>query len=61
MADTHTTQAQPGFFDRNKGAFAGLTVGIAAPLILVALFLVTYRGYGITEEAPVPQQVYTDF
>ena len=46
---------------RRRGAFAGFAAGVFAPLVLAGLFLVSFRGYGITESAPVPPQVYTNF
>ena len=46
---------------RRRGAFAGFLAGIAVPLLVVGVFIVSLRGYGIMEEAPQPPQVYSDF
>ena len=46
---------------RRRGAFAGFLAGVAVPLIIAGLFLVSFRGYGITESAPIPDQIYTSF
>ena len=46
---------------RRRGAFAGFIVGAAVPLLLVGLFVVSLRGYGITEQPPQPPQVYSNF
>ena len=46
---------------RRRGALAGFATGIFVPLVLVGLVLVSFRGYGIMDEAPAPPQVYTNF
>ncbi|NNJ69167.1 MAG: hypothetical protein HKP54_14145 [Boseongicola sp.] len=46
---------------RRRGAFAGFAAGIAVPLLLVGVFIVSFRGYGIMEEAPQPPQIYSNF
>lgn len=46
---------------RRRGAFAGFLAGVAVPLLLVGVFIVSLRGYGITEDAPQPPQIYTAF
>ena len=46
---------------RRRGAFAGFAAGVFVPLVLAGLFLVSFRGYGITESAPQIPPVYTDF
>ncbi|MBT8459991.1 MAG: hypothetical protein HKP37_05950 [Boseongicola sp.] len=46
---------------RRRGAFAGFLAGVAVPLMLVGLFVVSFRGYGIMEQAPQPPQVYSNF
>ncbi|MDD9976451.1 MAG: hypothetical protein OXQ30_01770 [Boseongicola sp.] len=46
---------------RKRGAIAGFTAGVAVPLMLAGLLLVSFRGYGIMDDAPVPPQVYTSF
>jgi hypothetical protein len=35
--------------------------GVAVPLLVVGVFIVSLRGYGITEEPPQPPQVYSNF
>lgn len=51
----------PDALHRRRGAFAGFAAGVAVPLLLAGLVLVSFRGYGITEDAPTPPQVYTNF
>lgn len=51
----------PDALHRRRGAFAGFLAGVAVPLMLVGLFVVSFRGYGIMEEAPQPPQIYTNF
>ena len=46
---------------RRRGAIAGFIVGVAVPLMLAGLVLVSFRGYGIADTPPVPPQVYTNF
>ena len=46
---------------RRRGALAGFATGVFVPLVLVGLVLVSFRGYGIMDEAPTPPQVYTNF
>ncbi len=46
---------------RRRGAIAGFVSGVAVPLMLAGLIIVSFRGYGITESAPIPEQVYTNF
>lgn len=46
---------------RRRGAFAGFAAGVFVPLVLAGLVLVSFRGYGIMDEAPTPPQVYTNF
>lgn len=48
-------------FQIKRGAFAGFVVGVAVPLMVVGIFTVSLRGYGIADSAPVPPQVYTAF
>ena len=50
-----------GSLPRRRGAFAGFIVGAAVPLLLVGLFIVSLRGYGITEHPPQPPLVYSNF
>lgn len=46
---------------RRRGAIAGFVTGIALPLMLAGLVLVSFRGYGIADEPPQGPQVYTQF
>ena len=46
---------------RRRGAFAGFATGVFVPLVLAGLVLVSFRGYGITEDAPQIQPIYTNF
>jgi hypothetical protein len=46
---------------RRRGAFAGFLAGVAVPLLVVGVFIVSLRGYGIMEDAPQPPQVYSNF
>ncbi|SMX22421.1 hypothetical protein [Boseongicola aestuarii] len=46
---------------RRRGAFAGFLAGVAVPLLVVGVFIVSLRGYGITEEPPQPPQAYSNF
>ena len=46
---------------RRRGAFAGFIAGVFVPLALAGLMLVSFRGYGITEDAPQITPVYTMF
>lgn len=46
---------------RRRGAIAGFVAGVAMPLLLVGLVLVSVRGYGIADTPPTPPQVYTNF
>ena len=46
---------------RRRGAFAGFLAGVAVPLLVVGVFIVSLRGYGIMENAPQPPQVYSNF
>lgn len=46
---------------RRRGAFAGFAAGVFLPLVIAGLFLVSFRGYGIADEPPMPPQVYTNF
>lgn len=52
---------QKDTFNRRRGAWAGYIAGVAVPLMLAGLMVVSFRGYGITEDAPVPPQIYTSF
>ena len=51
----------PESFHRRRGAIAGFVAGVAVPLLLAGVFLVSFRGYGIADAPPVPPQVYTNF
>jgi hypothetical protein len=53
--------ADPDRLHRRRGAIAGFITGVAVPLMLAGLLLVSFRGYGIADDAPVPPQVYTNF
>ncbi len=46
---------------RRRGAFAGFATGVFVPLVLAALVLVSFRGYGIMDSEPTPPQIYTAF
>lgn len=46
---------------RRRGAIWGFVAGVAVPLLLAGLFLVSFRGYGIADEPPHPPQVYSNF
>ena len=46
---------------RRRGAIAGFAAGVFVPLVLAGLVLVSFRGYGITDEPPQMQPIYTDF
>ena len=48
-------------FHRRRGAFVGFAAGVAVPLILSLLVVVSMRGYGIADTPPVPPQIYTAF
>ena len=51
----------PATLHRRRAAVAGYLAGIAVPLMLAGLVLVTHRGYGIMDEPPRGPQVYTSF
>ena len=51
----------PGWFERHKAKFAGFAAGLVVPLVVLSLFTVSYRGYGLGENPPQPAQVYTAF
>ena len=46
---------------RRRGAFAGFAAGVFVPLVLAGLVLVSFRGYGIQDEPPQMQPIYTNF
>ncbi len=46
---------------RRRGAFAGFAAGVFIPLVIAGLVLVSFRGYGIMDSEPTPQQIYTAF
>ena len=46
---------------RRRGAFAGFAAGVFVPVVLAALVLVSFRGYGITDEPPQMAPIYTNF
>jgi hypothetical protein len=47
---------------RNRpGAVLGFVAGVAVPLMLAGLVIVSFRGYGIMDESPQGPQVYTNF
>lgn len=46
---------------QQRGKWLGFAAGVLVPLALAGLFLVTQRGYGISDNPPTPPQVYTDF
>jgi hypothetical protein len=46
---------------RNRGKIAGFAVGVAAPLLLAALAVVIYTGYGFGEVRTVLPPVYPNF
>lgn len=46
---------------QQRGKLLGFGAGVLLPLVLAGLFLVTQRGYGISDNPPTPPQVYTDF
>ena len=46
---------------RRRGAFAGFATGVFVPLVLAGLVLVSFRGYGIHDEPPQMDPIYTNF
>ena len=51
----------PETLHRRRGAIAGFVAGIAVPLLLAGLFLVSFRGYGIADQPPEMPPVYTSY
>lgn len=54
-------QRLPATLHRRRGAIAGYVAGVAVPLMLAGLLLVSHRGYGIMDAPPQGPQVYTGF
>ena len=50
-----------GWWDRNKVKVAGFAAGMVLPIVISALVVVTYRGYGWGENPPQIAPVYTSF
>lgn len=46
---------------RRPAAVLGFVAGVAVPLMLAGLIVVSFRGYGIMDEPPQGPQVYTNF
>lgn len=46
---------------RRRGAFAGFATGVFVPLVLAGIMLVSFRGYGIQDEPPQIEPIYTNF
>ncbi len=46
---------------RRRGAIAGFVAGVFVPLVIAGLFLVSFRGYGIMDDPPRLEPVYTSF
>ena len=46
---------------RRPAAVLGFVAGVAVPLMLAGLLVVSVRGYGIMDEPPQGPQVYTSF
>ena len=49
------------WFERNKAKIAGFAAGVALPIVVSAIVVVTYRGYGWGEDVPQIAPVYTLF
>jgi len=46
---------------RNRAKIAGFVFGLVAPVMLAALFIVTYTGHGIFITPVSPPPVYPNF
>ena len=61
MSDQSTYDHLSDHVWRQRGKYFGFVAGVMVPLVVVGLFLVSFRGYGISDNPPMPPQIYSDF